>query len=214
MEIIKLNPKRIERKKINYIAKSLKKGEVVILPTDTCYGLSVNALNFKAIEKVFRIKGRLEKNPLSIIIKNVSQAREYSITDKRTKILFSKFLPGPLTIIVQKKKNLPNILTSGKNSVGLRIPDNLVIKKIMKEIDFPITATSANISGLADPYSIEEILKQYKKNKILPDLIVDAGRLKKVKPSTIIDLTEDKIRLIRQGPIKYKDVVNIIRINE
>jgi L-threonylcarbamoyladenylate synthase len=211
MEIIKVNPYRIEEKKIDYIARSLKEGKAVVLPTDTSYGLSANALSFEAIEKVFRIKGRLKKNPISIIVKNMSQVKKYGVINRRTKILFNKFLPGRLTIIIKKNKNLSNILTGGRNTIGIRMPDFRIINKIMGKIDFPITATSANISGEIEPYSVKEILKQFKNKVIQPDLLVDAGILRKNKPSTIVDSSEKKIKLIRKGPIKFSDVVKNLK---
>lgn len=212
MEIIKLNPKRIERKKINFIVKSLKKGKVVVLPTDTSYGMAVNALNSRAINKIYKIKKRAKSKPLSIIVKNITQARKYSIIDKRTKMLFNKFFPGKLTIIVKKKNILPKNLTRGSNLMGLRIPDCKIIKKVMEKVIFPITATSANIAGDVEPYSVDEILKQYKNRKNQPDLIVNSGSLHKNKPSTIVDLSEEKIKLIRSGPIKFSDVINSLKL--
>lgn len=211
MEIIKIDSERINKKKINYIADCLKMGKVVVLPTDTSYGLAANALDLKAINRIYSTKDRDKKKPLSIIVKNVIQAGKYSFIDNRTKLLFIKYLPGKLTIIVKKKNSLPSILTGGNHSIGLRIPDCRIIEKVMGKIDFPITATSANISGEIESYSIKEILKQFKNKTIQPDLIVDAGVLKKNKPSTIIDLSEKKIKLIRKGPIKFNDVVKYLK---
>ncbi len=211
MEVIKIDPERIDKKKINYIVDYLKRGKVVVLPTDTSYGMAVNALDSKAINKIYRIKDRDKKKPLSIIVKNIAQAKKYSVIDKRTKKLFNKFLPGRLTIIAQKKEKLPTILLAGGNSVGLRMPKSKIIEKVMEKIDFPISATSANISGEKDSYSAEAIFRQYKKKKNKPDLVVDIGILSKNRSSTIIDLSDKKIKLIRSGPIKYKDVVNYLK---
>jgi L-threonylcarbamoyladenylate synthase len=175
--------------------------------------LAVNALNPKTVERVYKIKKRSKMVPLSIMVRDISMASKYALLDLRTKKLFKKFLPGPLTLVVRKKK-LPKNLTAGKKSVGLRIPDCKVTKMVMRKINFPITATSANISGEKEPYSVKEILRQYKRKKFTPDLIVDAGRLPQQKPSTIIDLTSRKIKLIRKGPIRFEKIIKNLKINE
>jgi L-threonylcarbamoyladenylate synthase len=211
MEIIKINPNRIEKKKIDYVVKSLKKGKVVVLPTDTSYGLAAKALDKNAVERLYGIKKRPKKSPLTIFVRNFSQISKFAEISERTKKLFNKFLPGPLSLIVPKKNNLFPKLIISKNDIGFRIPDNKIIIKILKKIDFPITATSANVSGDKEPYSIEEILKQYKNKTLKPDLVIDVGRLKKTKPSTIVDLSGDKMKLIRKGPIEYKDIINTLK---
>lgn len=211
MEIIKISPKRVERKKIDHIVKHLKKGGVVVLPTDTSYGLAVSALNPRAINRAYKVKKRTRNKPLSVIVRDIDQAKRYGVIDRRTRLLFNKFLPGKLTIIVKRKGKLPKNLTGGRDLVGLRIPDCRIIEKIMEKVNFPITATSANVAGDIEPYSVGEILKQYKNRKQKPDLIVDVGGLRKNKPSTIIDVSKEKIKLIRKGPIKFKDVVNTLK---
>jgi len=211
MEVIKINFKKIEDEKIKYIIKRLKEGKIVILPTDTSYGMVVSALDNKAINEVYKVKKRIETKPLSIIVKNIAQARKYSIINKRTIKLFNKYLPGKLTIIVKKKDYLSENLTGGSQLIGLRIPDCRIIEKVIKKVNFPITATSANISGEKEPYSVKEILKQYKNKEKQPDLIVDSGTLTKNKPSTIVDLSEEKIKLIRKGPINFKDVIKTLK---
>lgn len=206
MEIIKINPKNPEVKKINLVIKALRENKAVVLPTDTSYGLAVNALRPNAVSRVFKIKKRSKKEPLSIMVRDIYMASKFAWLDLRTKKLFNQFLPGPLTLVVKKKK-LPKNLTAGKGSVGLRIPDHKIISKVIAKINFPITATSANVSGKKEPYTVEEILRQYKNKKSSPDIIVNAGKLARRRPSTIIDLTGEKIKLIRRGPIKFKDII-------
>jgi L-threonylcarbamoyladenylate synthase len=210
LKIIKINYKNPEVKKINLIVKALESGQAVVLPTDTSYGLAVNALKSNVVGQVFKIKGRSKKEPLSIMVRDIGMASRIAQIDFRTKKLFNKFLPGPLTLIVKKKK-LPKNLTAGKGSVGLRIPDHEVIKEVMTKINFPITATSANVSGKKEPYTVKEILRQYKNKKLAPDLIVDAGKLPRCLPSTIVDLTEEKIKLIRKGPMKFGNIIKSLK---
>lgn len=204
MKLIKINIESPESKKIERIVKALKKGKTVVIPTDTAYGLAANAFNQKAIEKVFAVKKRPKDKPLSVLVSSLKMAEKIAYLDNRVKKIFKKFLPGPLTIIVKKKKILPDILTSGQSNVGIRCSDDKATPAIMRKINFPITATSANLSGKKVPYIIEEILKQYKNQKLKPDLLVDAGKLSKIKPSTIVDLSEKKIKILRKGPLTLK----------
>lgn len=213
MKTIRINIDRPEREKIQRIAGALKEGKTIVIPTDTTYGLAANALNKKAIKKVFAIKKRAKNKPLSVLVRDLKMAERIAYLDSRAKRIFKKFLPGPLTIVVKKIerrlkpaatrkcKILPDILTAGQPNVGIRLSGDKVTRAIMQRIDFPITATSANLSGKKVPYSVEEILKQYKNQKLKPDLIVDAGKLPKVRPSTVVDLSRGKIKILRKGTI-------------
>ena len=161
-------------------------------------------LDKKAVERIFRIKKRLKNKPLSVIVRDIRMAKTISyIRDREEKIL-GRYLPGPLTFVLRKKKFVPDILAAGRDSIGIRVPDNKIIKEVMKRIDFPITATSANVSGQLPPYSVNEILEQYGSKKEQPDLIVDVGKLPKVKPSAVVDLTCDPPRVLREGPVWFK----------
>jgi len=204
MKLIKINIENPESKKIEQIVKALKKSKTVVIPTDTAYGLAGNALDKKANKKVFTIKERPYFKPLSVLVSGLKMAEKIAYFNAQARKIFKKFLPGPLTIVVKKKKILPDILTSEQPNVGIRCSNDKLTRAIMKKINFPITATSANLSGKKVPYSIKEILKQYKDQKTKPDLLVDAGKLPKVAPSTVIDLSRKKIKILRKGPIILK----------
>lgn len=208
MRVIKINLKKPEKEKIQQIVKALKQGKTVVIPTDTAYGLAACALDTKAVRKVFAIKKRPLNNPISVIVRDLNMAKKIAYFDNRAKRIFKKFLPGPITLVVPKKKIVPDILTSGQPKVGIRISFDKVTRAIMKKINFPITATSANISRRKVPYSKEEVLYQYKGKRKKPDLIVDAGKLPKIKPSTVVDLTSKKPKILRKGPtiinLKFK----------
>ncbi|MEK9130147.1 MAG: L-threonylcarbamoyladenylate synthase [Patescibacteria group bacterium] len=182
----------------------LKNGGIIIYPTDTCYGMGVDATNKKAIKKLIALKGRDFKKPISVIVKNLQMAQEIGVFNLQTKKLFKKYLPGPLTLVVKKKKNiyqLPNILTAGKQKIGIRMPNNKMAIKIVKKFNKPITATSANISNKTECYSKQEILKQFGKKIQQIDLIIDIGKLSKNKPSTIVEVAENKLKILRQGSL-------------
>ncbi|MDO9399461.1 MAG: L-threonylcarbamoyladenylate synthase [bacterium] len=194
----------IQNNTIQKAIEILKNGGIIIYPTDTCYGIGVDATNKEAIKKLINLKGRDFKKPISIIVKNFKMAQEIGEFNSQAKKLFKKYLPGPLTLIVKKKKGiyqLPNILTAKKRKIGIRMPDNKISLELVKKFNKPITTTSANISGEPECYSKQEILKQFKKNIKDIDLILDIGKLQKNKPSTIIEIIGNKLKILRQGKL-------------
>ncbi len=185
----------------------LKNGGMVIYPTDTCYGIGVDATNKKAIKKTIVFKKRDFKTPISVIVKNFKMAQEIGEFNSQAKKLFKENLPGPLTLVVKKKKSiyqLPNILTAKKRKIGIRMPNNKIALELVKKFNKPITTTSANVSNKPECYSKQEILKQFKKNIKKIDLILDIGKLPKIKPSTVIEIIGGKLKILRQGKIECK----------
>jgi len=204
MEVIKINRKTPETSKMKQITSALKLGKVVVLPTDTSYGLCADALNTQAIEKIFDIKQRSRRKPISVIMRDLEMIKGITWVQQREEKVLDHYLPGPFTFILNRKEVMPGSLNLEGDSIGVRMPSNLIIKGIMQEIDFPITATSANISGEKSVYSIKTLLKKFAKQEVKPDLVVDAGKLPKIKPSTIVDLTSNPPRVIREGPVAFK----------
>lgn len=207
MRIIKINPKNPSLKTIKIAAKALKKGGVIIYPTDTIYGIGVNALDKNAINKVYKIKERPNNKPLSAVVNDINMAKKYCIIGKMQEEIFSALLPGAFTLVFPGKiSKKSNILTIRDGTLSIRIPDYKITALLSKELKIPFTATSANISGLPGSGDIMEVLKQLGINKKNPnlsrklgiDLVLDAGVLPKKNPSTIIDLTGDKPKIIRK----------------
>lgn len=197
MELLGTNKRDIHR-----AASIIKSGEIIVYPTDTLYGLGADALNKDAIRAVFKIKKRPLSLPLPIAVSNIEMLKEYVKLDTRSKSVIEKFLPGALTVILKKKGNLPDILTSGSEKVAVRIPDKRTALDLINVIGYPITTTSANLSGKIPPISVEEVQDQLKDVKF----ILDGGKLASREPSTIIDLTS-KPNIVRVGRIPY-EVIN------
>lgn len=196
MKIIKIKKSKIEEI-INLALDFLKKGKIIVYPTDTCYGLGALALNQEAIKKIYLIKGREFQKPLSIIVENLKAIQKFAYLESWQKKILQEKLPGPYTFVLKKKKILPDILTGGEGTIGIRIPDFFLTQLLSKKIKIPFTTTSANLSGKPPCYSIKEFLNQIKKNQIKPDLILDFGRLPLNKPSRVIDLTKKVIKILR-----------------
>lgn len=191
---------------------SLRSGGIIIYPADTAgYSLGVNALDEKAIWKVFKIKKRPLNMPINIVVRNSTMAKRFCYWEKIAEKLAAKFLPGALTLILNKKKILPDLLTAGLRSVGIRIPDSPVALWISLKSNLPFTITTANISGRGiSSFNLEEILSNFEKGKLKPDLIIDAGQLPPIPPSTILDLTQKPPVVLRQGLVTKEEIETIL----
>lgn len=199
MQVIKINPKNPSLKAIESAADVIRKGGVIIYPTDTIYGIGASALDQKAIDKVYKIKERSGTKPLSVVVSDIRMAKKYCVVGKIQEEVFSALLPGAFTLIFSNKAAKNNkILTMYNGTLSVRIPDYKITSMLARKLKIPFTATSANISGLSGSGDINEILKQLENKKNLVDLVLDAGVLPKKDPSVIVDLTGDKPRIIRK----------------
>lgn len=205
MKLFKINPLHPEKRIIEEAVKVIKNDGLVIYPTDTLYGLGVNALSEVAVKKVFEAKGRDFNKPISITCANLTEAKKYAKFNSLALKLAKKLLPGPITFILQMKKSFPKMLTEGKDRIGIRIPDNKVALELVKRCKVPLTATSANISGGKNPITAEEAIKQIG-DKV--DLILDSGRCKYNKPSTVVEVTDNEIKIVREGVLTKKSLIN------
>ena len=173
-------------------AKILQQGGIVAYPTDTAYGLGCDALDIKALRKIFAIKGRSGEKPLSIAIKNIDMLDRYAVRSPAMRDFLEKIW-----------------LTGGKATIGLRLPNHPFHEALFQLIDFPVTATSANISGEGPMYDPDEIATQFEKEAFRPDLLIDAGKLQTVPPSTIIDFSGKEPKILRIGPVKPEKLLEI-----
>lgn len=187
MRILKTNNENPDKKVIEEAIKVMAHGGVVLYPTDTVYGLGVNIFNKKAVRRIYDIKKRSLMKPLSIIVSSKDAISHVANLRTRDKIYVDKFLPGPYTLILNKTKIVPRVVTSGLKHVGVRIPDNEIACRISDL--FPVTTTSANLSDHEVCETPDEILDQLNHDV---DLVIDVGKLKRNKPSTIINLTSEK----------------------
>lgn len=178
-------------KNIQKARRIIKRGGVIIYPTDTLYGLGADIFNQKAVKKIFAIKGRDFKKPISVLVSDFRDIKKIAVLNKEQEKIAGGLLPGPFTLIFRKKKCISNLLTAGSQKVGIRIPDSKICQALAKNL--PITATSANISGRKPIVNIKKIAKIFA-NKV--DLIL-VGKNLSGKPSTVIDLTEKPFKIIK-----------------
>ena len=191
---------------IKQAAGLVMEGEVIVCPTDTGYAFAANALDVNAIAKVFELKGRSFSNPIHLAVSSLEEAGKYAYLNKYARQLAGRFLPGALTMVLPKKKIIPALLVAGKDTIGIRIPDNRVILELAKLTNLPITTTSANVSGEPTPYEIREIAEQLGRDFKNISLVLDQGGIYPPEPSTIVDLTVEPPQLLRQGRISWEEI--------
>lgn len=182
---------------VKRISKSIGQGKVMVLPTDTVYGLVADATDKKAVEKLFRIKKRNSKKPIPIFVRDIKAAKKLAQVDKKQGKFLKKVWPGKITVILEKKTET-RLYGTDKKTIGLRIPNYKLINILLKKINHPLTGTSANVSGKSASTKIKEIIPQFKNQKHQPDLIIDAGNLPKSRPSRVIDLTGIRPKILRK----------------
>lgn len=179
------------------VASIIKKGQVVVVPTDTVYGLLCDATNKKAVDRVFKIKDRNKNNPLPVFVKDLKMAQSLAKIDAETEDILRKIWPGQVTAILHQKKGV-KIFGLNKKTIALRIPNYKFIERLLDEFGRPLVCTSANISGRPPLLEAKNIISQFHKNN-LPDYVVDGGKLKKRLPSTVVDLTKENPYITREG---------------
>ncbi|MBI3620357.1 threonylcarbamoyl-AMP synthase [Candidatus Roizmanbacteria bacterium] len=192
----------IDKIQISDIVKALKGNGLVVAPSDTVYGLLVTAAQQKGVEKLIRFKNRPPGKAISVFVADFKMMEEYAVLSDRQRKIITELLPGPFTVILKSKHKVSVLLESEKQTLGLRIPDDAFIVALVKQHGVPVTATSANLAGQPPHYSVASLLgtlPQVKKDLI--DLVIDAGKLPRHKPSTVIDLTAPEIKLLRKGDI-------------
>lgn len=184
----------------------LKNGGLIVFPTETCYGLGVDATNQKAVDKLMLYKTRREGKPLSIAVCDAKMAKKYVETNEIADNLYNNYLPGPITVISKGLGKVAKGVESEYGTLGIRIPDYQLIIDLVKEFKKPITATSANASYLPKPFSIEALLKDTpQKSQKLIDLIIDAGELPHRETSTVVDTTMNNLNIMRAGQINLSE---------
>ncbi|MBQ8131883.1 MAG: threonylcarbamoyl-AMP synthase [Bacilli bacterium] len=180
------------------LVKVLKKGGIAVIPTDTVYGIVCDALNEEAVDKVYQLKKRSYKKPMVILVSDMEMLKEYTKSLSRLeKKLYDTFAPGPLTVLVKKADSIPEIVTSGLEDVGIRIPDDKDLQEAIAMLGHPIVATSANISSSETITRIELLEDSIRKNV---DFIYDGGTIYR-GASTIVREKDHMVEIVRNGDL-------------
>lgn len=213
IKTVKINPSLpkdslYDHNTIDRAVKIIKDGGVIAFPTRCLYGIGADAMNAKAVDKVFQIKKRPLDNPLLILIKGKEELREIvQEIPESANIIMDYFWPGKITIVFKAKKILLKNLTANSGKIGVRMPGNPISTAIVNKLSNPVTGTSANLSNEPGCLEISTIPPSLRK-KI--DLCLDAGTLKGGTGSTVIDVTCTPLTILREGEISAKEIYNIL----
>lgn len=182
----------------------IKQGKIVVFPTETVYGIGANGLDEKAVRKLYEVKKRPLNKPISLLVSNMEMVKTIAqdITEVEYKIM-EKFFPGPLTIILKKKDIVPDIVTASQETVGVRMPSGEIARKLVELSGVPIATPSANISGQPSGTNLLEIKKHFEENV---DFYIDGGNSELGISSTIVQVIDGKIEILRQGSITLEQI--------
>ena len=194
--------------KLRYSAEIIKNGGIVVFPTETVYGIGTNGLDKEAVERLYKIKERPLNKPISLLVSDYEMIEKVvkDINELEYKIM-KKFFPGPLTIILNKKDIVPDIVTSRGSTVGIRMPEEEITRKLIEYAGVPIAAPSANISGKPSGIDLQEIVKEFG-DKV--DYYIDGGKSKIGIGSTIVKVENNTIKILREGSISKKEIEDLI----
>lgn len=187
---------------IQAAAEDIRAGELVVYPTDTVYGIGANIFDQVAVKKLFIAKNRPFDMPLSVAVADKSMVEQIAVMTKPVEKLIDAFLPGPLTIITKKNPNVPDIVTSMSNKVGIRIPNDPLDLELIKQTG-PIVATSANLHGKPDALTVNDAVTDFG-DKV--STYLDKGPCGTGHPSTIVWISDNQVEIIRQGDITKKQI--------
>lgn len=190
---------------LDEVVDIIKRDGIVVFPTETVYGIGGNALSENVIKNIYNIKKRPQEKALNILVKNKEEIKKYAyISNELEEEIIDKFMPGPITIILKKRKSqIPDLLTGNNDTIGIRIPDNDIVKKILEKCNLPIAAPSANISGKPSSIRLEDIKPDFD-GKV--DAFIDGGKCKQNISSTIVKVIDGNIKILREGIISIKDI--------
>ena len=200
--------KELDYDKLHVPAEILKQGGVVIFPTETVYGIGANALNEDAVKKIYEAKRRPNDKPISLLVSNMNMIEMVSkdITELEYKLM-KTFFPGPFTIILKKKDIVPDIVTCGGDTVGIRMPDLEITRKLIDFAGIPLATPSANISGKPSGTNLETIMTDFKDSV---DFYIDGGESKLGVASTVVRVIDGIPHILREGSITREEIEGVL----
>ena len=195
----------VEKENINEVIDLLNHDEVVAFPTETVFGLGVKFSHLEALEKIYEIKHRSHSKAISLMIYDPKDIEKYAYVNENAQKLIDHFMPGMITLVLKKKSILSDDFTAGYDTIGIRIPDDHFVLKLLKEVG-PMLVTSANISGQETLLNDQEVYKQFK-GKIK---MIVKGKCKNTRASTVIKVDED-VTILRQGCIQEEEIREVLK---
>lgn len=195
--------------KLKEVADVIKNGGIVVFPTETVYGIGVNGLNKDAVKRLYEVKQRPVDKAISLLVSNIDMIEQVAkdITELEY-ALIKEFFPGPLTIILNKKNIVPDIVTAGGGTVGVRMPQNETALKLIEYAGVPLATPSANISGNPSGTELNTIMNEFKENV---DCYIDGGKSKIGVASTIVQVIDGQPHILREGSISKEQIEEVCK---
>ncbi len=197
-EVLIVDPSRPDPAALERAADRLRAGGLVAFPTESFYGLGAAALDAHATNRIFAVKGRPESKPLLVLVDSVTMAEALAVVAARARALMERYWPGPLTLVLPARHSVPDAVTAGTGTVGVRMSSHPTARGLVRALGAPVTAPSANPAGAAPPTTAADVLRYF------PDAlacVLDGGATAGGPPSTVLDVTADPPRLLRQGAV-------------
>ncbi|MBM6765311.1 L-threonylcarbamoyladenylate synthase [Faecalicoccus pleomorphus] len=189
------------KEEINAVADALQNHKIIALPTDTVYGVGVMYGDLKDLQRLKNAKHRPETKPIPMMVSSIEHMEQVAVVDERVKKIAEQFLPGALTLVLKVKDNVPKEYTNGLDTIAIRIPDEPFILRVIDELNTPLLVTSANQSGAKTALTSDDVLEQ------LPDIDgLVLGKCRALQASTIVDCTQEKLKILRPGPITLEQL--------
>lgn len=186
----------------------------MVVPTETAYGLCVDATHARAVRRLVRMKKRSASKGISVFVTSEAMLQRYAVWTPIAEKLWDVFLPGPLTLVVPTRARAVRPLASPivrRGSVGVRVSPHPLVRTLVKRIGHPLTATSANVSGEGALYRADDVVASFARHRLRPDMLIDAGKLPTHKTSTVVDCTHPKsVRLLRKGAIPEREILRAL----
>jgi L-threonylcarbamoyladenylate synthase len=200
--VVTVDPVAPIRATLRAAADTLRAGGVVALPTETFYGLAAPALDSGAVRRIFALKGRPESKPLLVLVASAAMVETVARVTPRARDLMLRYWPGALTLVLHALPAVPPVVTAGTGTLGVRLSPHPIAHGLVGLLGEPVTAPSANPSGLAPPTSAAGVLAYFPEGI---DLVLDGGATPGGEPSTVLDLTTEPPRVLRQGALRVRD---------
>lgn len=197
----------IKEEELVEVIKALNNDKIVVFPTETVYGVGGNALKVEVINKLFQAKKRDYGKPISLLVGSIDKIKNVAYVNENEEKVINKFMPGALTIVLKKKDNINDLVTAGKNTVGIRIPNHNIALTILNKVDYPLATSSANISGdnnIADFNEIVSDLKDY------VDIFIKGNISNDLIASTVLELNDGEVNILRDGKISKSDIEKVL----
>ena len=193
----------IKEEELTDVVNTLNNDGIVVFPTETVYGIAGSSLSEVAIDKIYKAKNRPREKAINIMLADKKDINKYAVVKSKVEQnIIDTYMPGPITLILEKKEDFGKGFTLSDNTIGIRIPDNEIAQAILKRLEYPIIAPSANISGKESGVDAIEIKEDFY-NTV--DIIIDGGRIKDAEASTIVKVESERVVVLRAGKIKFQN---------